>query len=444
MTSTNSAPQGPIAYLGATAIPGDGRAPVRNSVLLVEDGRIIALGDSRTPVPAAAAIVDLTGKFVIPGLTEGHAHISGFASPAYHPDEPGTFRAAPPLMAGMLEWGVTTVRDTGGPDLESTQALQNHQQDWPRFFGSGPNLDGFPGGPWKGIWRTDDPREVRDFVQAEADAGMSFIKVYAWMSEPVMVEAIRAAHRNGLQIFGHVGHAVTAERAVELGLDGLEHVRFGPELVPAERMAEYLALATRPRDAMASSSAWRYIDLDSAAVERVINLMVAAGTYLTPTLAIFESHLLPHSHGPEDENFHDDSVTGELQYDPQEQQIARDQLDRITRFVGRAHAAGVRIVAGSDTPSPALAPGESLHTELALLVGAGLSPLQAIQAATYTPAQLLGRSHETGSLRHGNLADLVILSADPLADIANSTAIESVLLAGRPVGARTSPTTVPA
>src|SRR5262249_52936182 len=161
------------------AIPGDGRAPIPDSVLLVDEGRIVALGDARTPVPADADVIDLAGKFVLPGLTEGHAHVSGFASEAYHPDADGRFRAAPPLMEDLLTWGVTTVRDTGGPDLESTQELKKHGQAWPRFFGSGPNLDGHPGGPWKGMWKTDDPREVRDLVEIEADAGMDFIKVYA-------------------------------------------------------------------------------------------------------------------------------------------------------------------------------------------------------------------------------------------------------------------------
>jgi imidazolonepropionase-like amidohydrolase len=426
--------QGPVAYVGATAIPGDGRLPFTDSVLLVENGRIIALGDQHTPIPDAAVRVDLTGKFVLPGLTEGHAHVSGFASEAYHPDEPGAFRAAPPLMEDLLSWGVTTVRDTGGPDLESTQGLQRHSEVWPRFFGSGPNLDGSPGGPWKGMWKTEEPSEVGDLVTAEAEGGMDFIKVYAWMTEPVLLEAIRAAHRHGLPIAGHVGYTVTAERAVELGIDALEHIRIGPELIPADRMAEYRALPFRPRDEMAAVTPWRFIDLDSAAVDRVIGKFVRAGTYLTPTLAIHESHLAPASHSPGDKNFHDDSVTGELQHDPEDDvQVARMQFDRIVEFVGRAYASGVRVVAGSDTPSPALPPGASLHRELALLVQAGLTPLQAIEAATYTPAKLLGRSHETGSLRLGNRADLVVLGADPLADITNSSAIETVLLAGRTV-----------
>lgn len=433
---------GMTAYTGSTAIPGDGRGPIRDSVLLVEDGRILALGDARTPIPVSAERIDLTGRFVIPGLTEGHAHVSGFASEAYHPDEPGPYRAAGPIMDDLLSWGVTTVRDTGGPDLPSTQALQKHAQDWPRLFGSGPNLDGSPGGPWKGMWKTEDPAEIVDLVEIEAEAGMDFIKVYAWMTEEVLRQAIRTAHRHGLLISGHVGHAVTGERAVELGIDGLEHVRIGPELIPEDRLAEYHALPTKPRDPMASSASWRFVDLDSQAVDRVINRLLKSGTYLTPTLAISESHLVPKQYSPGEKNFHDDSVTGDLQHTPGEEAIARAQFDRIVEFVGRAHASGMRIVAGSDTPSPALPPGQSLHRELQLLVRAGLTPLQAIEAATFTPAQMLGQAGKTGSLRHGNRADLLILSADPLADIANTAAIEAVLLGGKHVRA-TAPTVVP-
>ena len=418
------------AYVGATAIPGDGRAAIEDSVVLVAGGRIVAVGAGHTPIPADSERVDLTGRYLLPGLTEAHAHVSGFASEAYHPDAPGKFRAAPPLMEGLLRWGCTTVRDTGGPDLESTQNLQRHGQLWPRFFGSGPNLDGHPGGPWKGMWKTNDPAEVSRFVGLEADAGMDFIKLYAWMTEDGVAQAVRAAHRRGLLVAAHVGHAVTAERAVQLGVDALEHIRIGPELVPADKWAEYQALPAKPRDAMGSSKSWRYVDLQSAAVERVINTLVSAGTYLTPTLAISESHLHPGEAGDESLH-HDDSITGELQYDAAESEIADQQFRRIQEFVGMAHAAGVHIVAGSDTPSPVLAPGESLHAELELLVQSGLSPLQAITAASYTAARLLGKSDHIGSLRHGNFADLLILNQDPLADIKNSRSIETVLLEGQ-------------
>lgn len=420
-----------IAYVGATAVPGDGRAPVADSVLLVSNGRITAVGGPRTPIPAGAVRVDVRDRWVLPGLTESHAHISGFASAAYHPDVEGDFRAAPPLMESMLRWGVTTVRDTGGPDLESTQALQHHEELWPRFFGSGPNLDGHPGGPWKGMWKTDDPAEVREFVQIEHDAGMDFIKVYAWMTEEVMAAAIQEAHRLGLRVAGHVGHVVTGERAMELGIDALEHVRIGRELVPDDRLPELLALPAMQRDEMASSKPWRFISLDSAPVERVIDQLVTSGTFLTPTLAIFETHLDPEAEGTGDQSLHHhDSITGALQYDGTEADAARHEFELMQAFVGRAHAAGARICAGSDTPGPLLIPGESVHTEMRLLTQAGLTPLQAIEAATSMPARLLGRSHEFGSLSHGQHADFVVLDADPLANIENTRSIESVFLGG--------------
>jgi imidazolonepropionase-like amidohydrolase len=423
------------AYTGATAVTGDGRTAIPDSVVLVERGRIVAVGDARTPVPADAETVDLRGRFLLPGLAECHAHISGFASEAYHPEAEGPFRAAAGLMDDLLRWGVTTVRDTGGPDLASTQALQRHGRAWPRFFGSGPNLDGHPGGPWKGMWKSDVPQEMADFVEIEADAGMDFIKCYAWMDEPAMTAAIRAAHGFGLRVAGHVGYRVTAERAVQLGMDALEHVRIGPELVPEDRLAEYRALPFRPRDEMGSMTAWRFVELDSPAVERVIDLLVARGTYLTPTLAIFESHLDPHADG-DDALKHDDSTTGELQYDPTETAVAQLQFDRICAFVGRAREAGVRIAAGSDTPSPHLAPGPAVHTELELLVRSGLTPLQAIESATATAADLLGHPSEFGTLRGGARADLVVLTDDPVADIRNTRSVERVLLGGDPVWQR--------
>ncbi|GLZ54320.1 amidohydrolase family protein [Actinomycetospora sp. NBRC 106378] len=433
------------AVLAGVVVPGDGGPPVHDAMILVEDGRIVSVGRrTERAVPEGAEVLDATDAWVVPGLTEGHAHVTSFASEAYHPHLEGRYRAAPLLMESFVRHGITTIRDTGGPDLGALNRLQTHGEAWPRLFGSGPNLDGHPGGPWKGMWKTDDPAEAVEFVAREADGGVDFIKVYAWMGEEVLAAVVRAAHRRGLRVAGHVGHRVTGRRAVELGVDALEHVRIGPELVPESDRAEFAALPHRPRDEMASTRAWRYVDVDGPLVEQVLTLLVEHGTWLTPTLTIFDTvlrrgrdHDHDHGHGAPDPDAdlraamarHKDATSAMVERDPEDERLGLLEFERLLAFVGRAHEAGVPIVAGSDTPSASVLAGAGLHDELALLVEAGLSPFEALTAATGEPARLLGTPRR-GVLRPGCPADLVVLDRDPLADVTATRAIRSVHLAG--------------
>ena len=420
----------------------DGGATIEDATVLLDGARFSWVGRRHErPVPDDARVIDVTGQWLIPGLVEGHCHVSGFASPAYHPGL-GAYAAAPPIMDEFVRHGITTVRDTGGPDLESMQSLQHHDRPWPRFFGSGPNLDGLPGGPWKGIWKTDDPAEGREFVAREHDGGADFIKVYAWMKAPVMQAVIDESHRRGLRVAAHVGHEVTVEEAVRMGVDALEHVRVGPELLTDDQRAQVAALPPRYHDELASGAAWRFIDPDGPAVERILELLLEHNVYLTPTLVIHQRILhAAEAAGPLAANAdletafsqHEDAQGLARDYAEEDIANGRIEFDRICRFVGRAHEAGVRIVAGSDTPSASVFPGAALHEELRLLTGAGLSTRAALAAATVVPAALLGRAHQFGAIRPGLAADFVLLDADPFSDIANVGKVAATWRDGLPL-----------
>jgi imidazolonepropionase-like amidohydrolase len=436
-----------IAVVGATVVATDGGASIDDAMVLLDGHKFSWVGRrGERAIPDDARVVDAAGRWMIPGLVEGHCHVSGFASDAYHPGL-GPFAAAPPVMEAFARHGITTVRDTGGPDLASMESLQHHDRPWPRFFGSGPNLDGLPGGPWKGIWKTEDPAEAERFVAREHEGGADFIKVYAWMKAPVMQAVVDESHRRGLRVAAHVGHAVTVEEAVSIGVDALEHVRVGPELLDDGQRAHLASLPPRYHDELASGAAWRFIDPDGPAVERIIRLLLEHHVYLTPTLVIHQRILQGTGDDHEDPADVGDPGSGLAQHEDAqglvrertEEEMAEGRLEfeRICRFVGRAHQAGLRIVAGSDTPGPTLLPGASLHEELGLLTGVGLSPREALAAATTVPAALLGRSHHFGAIRPGLAADFVLLDADPLADIANVGRVASTWRDGRPLAPAT-------
>jgi imidazolonepropionase-like amidohydrolase len=440
---THPAPNGTgrLAVLAGTLLPGDGRAPIPDALVLAQGDRITWVGRrSEGVVPADAVVVDASDGWVLPGLVEGHAHITSFASPAYHPDAPPPFHDAPLLLEAFARWGVTTIRDTGGPELGALRTLQTHTGPWPRLFGSGPNLDGNPGGPWKGMWKSDDPAEAVEFVAREAEAGVDFVKVYAWMTPEVLAAVVEASHRRGLKVAGHVGHLVSAREAVRLGVDALEHVRVGRELLDEAGQAAWAALPTRPRDEMSDTRPWRFIDPDGAAVDELLGFLVEHGTWLTPTLAVHEAIAGGHGHDHDTSpeitaaiQLHRDATSAKAEKSADDERWGHVEFDRICRFVARAHEAGVRICAGSDTPSGSVAPGSGVHRELELLVAAGIAPAEAIRSATSRTAELLGQTPHLGSVTPGTLADLLVLDADPLADISATRSIRTVLLAGRQV-----------
>jgi len=427
--------QAPItAFVGATLWAGGQRQVIEDSLVLVEGEKFLWVGrQADRAVPEGVAVVDVSGKWIIPGLVEGHCHVSGFASAAYHPGL-GKYAAAPGVMEEFARYGITTVRDTGGPDIESMQLLQSHDQPWPRFFGSGPNLDGHPGGPWKGIWKTEDPAEGVEYVRLEHEAGANFIKIYAWMSAEVMQEVVDEAHRRGLRVAGHVGWRVTVEEAVKMGVDAFEHVRVGRELLTKEQLDQIDAMPLRYHDELASSIPWRWADPDGPESTRVLELLAEHGVFITPTLVVHERVLhATEVISPEDEDenvseafaAHDDGAGLSRDYSAEDIAFGRLEFERISRFVARASETGVTIIAGSDTPSASIRPGLSLHEELELLVAAGMSTVEVLRAATCAPAAFLGQSHQQGLVANGYLADFVVLDADPMSDIKNTTAIAS-------------------
>ncbi len=396
-----------LAITGATLIDGTDRPPVRDAIILVENGRIRDAGSrSRVRIPAGAAVFDARGKFVLPGLWDTHAH--------FEQVEWG------PLYLGF---GITTARDCGNEfDFITAvrKAIDSGRGLGPRLLLGG-IVDG--NGPGSiGIIRANNAGEARAVVARYHDAGFDQIKIYSSV-RPEVVKALSAeAHRLGMTAYGHVPIGMSSYEAVEDGMDGIEH--FEPYLHSA-------LLGPKVKPMFGSMAPF---DLQSQVASDAIAFFRSHHTVIGPTVALFE--LMGHPLNTPVETFEPGAkhVAPEMRDGIEETGLPADRAAKVeaavradlTAIAAFRHA-GVPIIAGTDQAVP----GYSLYRELELYVEGGMTPLEAIQTATLVPARVLGRERESGTVEAGKRADLAILDADPLENIHNIRSVRYVVAAGR-------------
>jgi len=417
MTSTSGA----LAVRGATLIDGTGRVPPPDATVVIEGERLVAVGPSATtPIPPGVQTIDGPGKFLIPGLVDMHVHV-------YSRDrwQPELFLAA----------GVTTVLDLGGqlPDLTAYRGVvASGARPGPRILFTGPMLEEgevYPG--FAGFCRHVDADRIEAEVDALADAGVDGIKLYVTTRPDTARRACARAHARGLPVFMHQ-HATWGSEAALAGVDSVEHLNVFGQLAP-----EALKMADPRADH----------------VRRLYDALIGAGTALDPTLVLYAARP-----GALDDDVGDTSmddpertrllpllpppVSKELVARWAERRTAargasettrgktRRAWDNMLEIVGGFHRAGGAVLAGTDCPNVAIVSGYSLHRELELLVRAGLSPMEAIISATRRPAERLARRDVFGTIAPGRSADLLVLGADPIADIRNVRRIERVIVRG--------------
>ena len=414
-----------------------------NQTVVVDEGRITMVSEGDLSVDALESI-DGAGHYLIPGLWDFHVHLTY--------DERFT-EAMPGLF---LNHGITSIRDTGGP-LESivpiVEELRAEGATAPRVFFAGPLLDGadvvYDGenNPLLGI-TNPDPETARANVARFADAGVDFLKIYEMISPEVFEVLVAEAEARGLPMDGHVPLSMRA-RDVGPRVQSLEHLRnieldctSDPEGLLPERRRR-LQNSDRVPGAQLRSSLHALQRLaavaayDEGECDDVISAM--SGTIQVPTLRLNALVLRPPFDRPDWDDLLDKLPSGIEQSwrttteerRGVEEQNRDDTFARWSLFlVERMHRAGVPIAAGTDTPISFAAPGYSLHSELEMLVRAGLSPLEALRSATLRPAEFFGLASEMGTVEEGRLADLVLLSKNPLDDISNTRSVEGVVSKG--------------
>ena len=412
-----------IALQGATLIDGSGGPPRTDALIIIRNGHIESVARvNEIPVPRGATVVDLAGKTIIPGLIDAHAHVERWATGRY------------------VAWGVTTVRDLHS-NTDSALALRNALNLGsilgPRMFTAGAMIDGVPPtyANASGVATADDARHA---VDKHAVAGVDYLKVYTKITPALLQAILDEAGKLGLPVAAHLGKtdALTAGRAGVVSIEHMAGVVQAASGDPsyADAHNSFLAGWTTEEKGWAS--------LDSQAVARTARALAQTRVAIVPTLVVhdmlsrLDNPLLLTRPGMEDVPDNAQSVrsvpsllqrTGWKSADFDAFRRSRRRQDQFVREYKRA---GGAIVAGSDAANQLLIPGYSLHEEMALLVGAGLTPLEAITAATRRGAQLL-RADSLGILMPGKVADLVVLNADPTRNIAATRNIALVVIRGR-------------
>jgi imidazolonepropionase-like amidohydrolase len=432
-----------VALTHATVIDMTGARPRPDTTVIVTGDRITRIGRSgELPIPPGARVLDLTGRFLIPGLCDMHVHsdLVDVDLPLY------------------LANGVTTVREMWGhPYLhEWRDAIENGTLLGPRSVIASPLVDGSPE-----LWNDNAPRPSAPIVVTdEAGArrvvrevkrdGADLVKVYSRLSRAAFHGLADEARRQRIPFAGHCPDLVPVEDAADAGMRSFEHLD-GVWWSTSGRQAEIeralAAMTIDPDDAYGSwfrqvgALEWEAATSYHPGKAGALFARLRHGrSWQVPTLTMLQRLDLPGGAGDP-----------RLKYVPTEivqfwgqwadarrsertpAQVAqhRELFERRLRLVGALDAAGVPILAGTDTGTTYVYPGFSLHDELDLLVQAGLTPMRALQAATMQPARYLGREDSTGTIERGKAADLVVLDANPLADIRNTQRIHAVLTRGR-------------
>jgi hypothetical protein len=401
-SSSRMAPAGKLAIVGATLENSNGAAPVKDSVILIEAGVITAIGArSQVSIPKDATLLDASGKYAVPGLWDMHAH--------YEQVEWGPI---------YLAAGVTSVRDVGN-EFEFIRSLHD-ELDRKENAAIGPHLefagviDG-PGPTSIGVTTAGTVDQAVQWVEKYQAAGAKQIKIYS-SAKPEIVKAITAAaHARAMTVTGHIPEGMTAIEGVNDGMDQINHISY--EL-------PYFARPVLGADGKPDRSKPSVLELDGPRAKDLISTLQLHHTVLDPTVSLYAlflhtkplaelepgmAHLPPQLR----EALDSPPATGDGAA------VADARWQAMIASLRALHAAGVAIVAGTDQGIP----GYSLHRELEVYVEAGFTPLEALQAGTIQSARALGVEKESGSLDVGKRGDVLLLNADPLADIHNTRAV---------------------
>ena len=416
-----------VALVGATVIDGTGGPPLADAALVVRNGRVESLGPrSSFDLPQGTTEVELAGRWIIPGLIDAHAHVIPAASWA---------------PSRYLAWGVTTLRDVHAATSNAItfrRRANSELEPSPRLYVAGAMVDGLPT-TYSDAIGVNSENDARKAVDRLVSTGVDFIKVYTHIDPPLLRAIIDEAHSFNVAVAGHLG-MTDAVAAAKAGLVSLEHLTGVPEAISPERSS---LLAAHYRGFFPGWTAFErsWAALDPAAVADLAARLANQKLTLVPTLILHET--LSRLNDPA--VLHDSALAAVPQAAQRDWDvsgmIARAGWDgddfaafqrsrpMQDRFVRAFAAAGGRIVTGTDAPNQLLVPGYSEHRELELLVGAGLSTRDALRAATRNAAVLLGVD-SLGLLAPGKVADLVVLTKNPLADIRNTRSIEMVMSRG--------------
>lgn len=408
-----------VAFTNVNVVPMDSERVLEDQTVLVADGRIVAVGPAgEVNVPGSATTIDGTGRYLMPGLAEMHGHIPGSNSPRY----------AEQTLFLYVSNGVTTVRGMAGDPLHLDLREQTAAGTLvgPTIFAASPGMGGNAG---------STPDNAENAVRERQAAGYDLLKVTG-MPVDSYERMATVADEVGIPFAGHIPERVGLVGALDARQASIDHLdRYVEFMVPG-----YESMPDRQAGFFGSG----IVDLaDTSRMDDAIRRTIEAGTWNVPTLSLVEHLASPE---PAEEMIR----WPEMRYMPQAvldgwvsskrdfgaradfQPAAATQLVELRRMLTRRlHDAGAPIALGSDAPQFFNVPGFSIHHEMAMMVAAGLTPYQVLATGTRNPAAYFGTPEDFGTVEPGRRADLILLDANPLDDIANVQRRAGVMVRGR-------------
>ena len=411
-----------IAFVNVNVVPMDEERVLGGQTVIVRDGLIAALGPAeQVKVPTGALRIDGRGKYLMPGLADMHVHFEVFNEQA---------NAA--MLRLFVTNGVTTVLNLfGTPNhLKLREQIKRGEIFGPTIYTSGGFISNAP-------VSTPTPEEVERAVVAQKQAGYDVIKIHGDFSREAYHKVFEVARREGLRVIGHLPRNLGIEAAFEEKQDAIAHAE--------EYLYAYFFFkpVTSPADS-SQEARLRWIADQASRIPSVAEATAKAGIWVSPTLTVYS--------GIARQVDDIDTVLKrpEMKYLPPwiASRFAAEKNDYVRRFkketakgffarsdllsklVKGLRDAGVRMLAGTDTPVPSVVPGFSLHDELREMVAAGLTPYESLRTATANPAEFL-RTDKFGTVSVGKRADLILVDGDPLKDVNNASRRAGVMAQGR-------------
>jgi imidazolonepropionase-like amidohydrolase len=404
-----------VVFTNVSVVPMDREHVLESQTVIVRDGKIASIGSAaNAKVPDGAQRIDGAGKFLIPALSEMHAHIPPGAQVSDADIERTLFMYA----AG----GIGTIRGMLGHERHLAWRDRAAKGDVfsPIIYTSGPSLNGNS---------APNPEAAIKLVTASKEAGFDFLKIHPGLSRETFDAMAATADKLGIRFAGHVPAAVGLERALDARMETIDHL---------DGYVEALAGDGAP------ASQWFGVNLVDRADEKKIPDLVrktkAAGTSMVPTQILLESSV-------SDEPLESMTAWPEMKYATPAQleqwtasktkfmQIPAGQRKQFVelrrRLIKALHDGGVPFLLGSDAPQIWNVPGFSIHRELQSLVASGLTPFEALATGTTSVAKFYKAEAARGTIAAGKRADLLLIDGNPLADIRNTSKISGVMLGGR-------------
>ncbi|ALJ01055.1 amidohydrolase family protein [Rufibacter tibetensis] len=381
----------------------------------------------------ARQVLDAKGKFVMPGLWDNHVHFRGGDS---------LIEENKDLLPLFLASGITTVRDAGGDITPSVLTWQSQIQEGdlagPTIFTSGPKLDG-PKPAWPGSIKVTNSTEIEAALDSLQVLGAQYVKMYdGTLSSEAFYEIIKAAEKRGLKTTGHMPMSADLMKAIDLGLDGSEHLYY--TLKACSPLADSLT-ALNLGYGMMDKIIETY---DPALAKHVFQKLRTNNVFITPTLYIGRTLAqvadVDHSQdsllayiGPRIQRTYRGRVESAKRAKASGSTFRQKMENQTMKMMVPMFDAGVNLLAGSDCGAfnSYVYPGESLHGEPRMLVEAGLSPQQALTTSLVNGPKFFGQEKFYGSVGKGKVADLILLDKNPLVSIENASGINAVITKGK-------------